>query len=442
MLPGSAKKTAATTLGSAPASKRVLVTAPAAAAAAGVPSAEALHAAARAAVRDDRAAEGVRLRPLAIDDLLPIWEMGEQLFEEKKWPNLYRVWDAFTVTNYFTSDPEFCIVAEHVDKGLVGFCLGAPVKKGTRKFGYLEWLGIRPDFQRGGLARKLFDRFLGLMLNQGVTVLFVDTQADNAPALKFFERLGFTVTKRCVYLSRDIRGTSADAGKEHLRVQVLKPAATVEDSHLPPRRHVRVHARGMYLADVGAVFHMGEQIFTAAQSPTLYRNWDEYSVVDFFNSDSDYCFVAETIPKEGSGERPALVGFCLGCTVEKPKKVGATAGMERQPLESRVGYVAWLGVRDGLRRHGVGTLLYLRVAAALAESGVATLLVDTEEENTPAVSFFTWHGFGSATSHVFLDLPLTTAEEELPPPVPLPPPEAVDVLVDCVVDEEVCTPES
>lgn len=35
-------------------------------------------------------------------------------------------------------------------------------------------------------------------------MLLVDTQADNIPALKFFEKLGFTHPQPCVYLSRNL----------------------------------------------------------------------------------------------------------------------------------------------------------------------------------------------------------------------------------------------
>ena len=40
------------------------------------------------------------------------------------------------------------------------------------------------------------------MVEDGAKLLIVDTQADNIPALSFFEKLGFRNPQHCVYLSR------------------------------------------------------------------------------------------------------------------------------------------------------------------------------------------------------------------------------------------------
>ncbi len=42
------------------------------------------------------------------------------------------------------------------------------------------------------------------MLDEGARMLLVDTQADNIPAIRFFEKLGFIHPQPCVYLSRNL----------------------------------------------------------------------------------------------------------------------------------------------------------------------------------------------------------------------------------------------
>jgi len=141
---------------------------------------------------------------MEIDDLYKVWKLGESLFDEKRWPNLYRTWDCYSVTELFNTDSEFCLVAEEEDDGIIGFCMGTTIKKASWKYGYLEWLGVDTKYQRAGIARRLFDAFFKLVLEDGVRILLVDTQADNIAARRFFEKIGFTNEQPCVYLSKTL----------------------------------------------------------------------------------------------------------------------------------------------------------------------------------------------------------------------------------------------
>jgi ribosomal protein S18 acetylase RimI-like enzyme len=50
--------------------------------------------------------------------------------------------------------------------------------------------------------------------------------------------------------------------------------------------------------------------------------------------------------------------------------------------------------------------------ARMQKANVRLLLVDTEEENKPALSFFAKHGFTSPIKHIYLDLNLTDLLEK------------------------------
>lgn len=148
---------------------------------------------------------GIRIRPMEIDDLPAVFHMGETLFEADKFPNLYRTWDQFELIDLFNSDPEYCLVAE-IDREIAGFALGTTITKNRSawKYGWLVWLGVQPAYHRMGIAEKLFARFRALMLNDGVRMLMVDTQAENIPALKFFRKMGFGGPRQHIYLSMNI----------------------------------------------------------------------------------------------------------------------------------------------------------------------------------------------------------------------------------------------
>ena len=147
-----------------------------------------------------------RIREMEIDDLAPVYHLGEMLFKADEAPNMYRTWDAYEVVGLFHSDTEFCLVAEHEDR-LVGFLLGTTIIKSHSawKYGYLIWLGVHPDVQQHGVAEKLFQKFKDLVIDQGIRMLIVDTAAENLAALRFFRKQGFGHPQQHIYLTLNLQ---------------------------------------------------------------------------------------------------------------------------------------------------------------------------------------------------------------------------------------------
>ena len=147
----------------------------------------------------------VTIREMEIDDLASVFHLGEQLFTAQEVPNLFRTWDEYEVITLYQGDPEFCLVAEVEDR-IVGFALGTTITKSRSawKYGHLVWLGVDPALHRQGLAEKLFSQFQDLMLEDGVRMLLVDSEADNLPALHFFRKMGFGNPQEHIYLSLNL----------------------------------------------------------------------------------------------------------------------------------------------------------------------------------------------------------------------------------------------
>ena len=70
----------------------------------------------------------VIIRQMEIDDISSVYHLGEELFTSEELPILYRTWDPYEVTDHFTSDPDYCLVAE-ADGRIVGFVLATTVEK-------------------------------------------------------------------------------------------------------------------------------------------------------------------------------------------------------------------------------------------------------------------------------------------------------------------------
>lgn len=150
---------------------------------------------------------GVKIRPMEVDDLAPVFHLGEILFTARKVPNLYRTWDEYEVVGLFQSDTENCFVAEDEDK-LVGFALGTVISKSNSawKYGHLIWMGVDAAYARQGVAERLLRFFREAMVEAGVRMMIVDTEADNLPALHFFRKMGFGNPQQHIYLSLNLSG--------------------------------------------------------------------------------------------------------------------------------------------------------------------------------------------------------------------------------------------
>ncbi len=157
--------------------------------------------------RTEHEQERIQVREMEIDDLAGVFHLGEQLFTAGDVPVLYRTWDEFEVTSIYQNDSEVGLVANRGPDGeLIGFALGTTItKRGSAwKYGHLIWLGVRPDQQRHRVGERLLEAFIERMLEMGVRLLLVDTEADNLPALDFFDKHGFGRPQNHVYLSLNL----------------------------------------------------------------------------------------------------------------------------------------------------------------------------------------------------------------------------------------------
>ncbi|MBZ4660577.1 MAG: family N-acetyltransferase [Desulfacinum sp.] len=157
----------------------------------------------------------VTIRHMEIDDLPKVFHLGEELFTADTVPNLYRTWDSYEVASYYLSESEYCFVAE-MDDTIVGFALGTTISKprSAWKYAHLVWLGVRPDLQGTGVAERLFEHFKNATLEEGVRIIFVDSEADNESALAFFKKMGFSNPKEHIYLSLNLSERKKRAVKE------------------------------------------------------------------------------------------------------------------------------------------------------------------------------------------------------------------------------------
>jgi ribosomal protein S18 acetylase RimI-like enzyme len=149
--------------------------------------------------------ESLEIRELTIDDLAAVFHLGESLFTSDFSPSMYRTWDEYEITTLFNSDNDLCLVAE-LDGEIVGFALGTTVEKlnSAWKYGYLVWIGVKPGLQKCGAGHKLFCELRERMIEKGVRMIVIDTDADNKAGINFFKKQGFDNIQQHVYMTLNL----------------------------------------------------------------------------------------------------------------------------------------------------------------------------------------------------------------------------------------------
>lgn len=161
------------------------------------------------------AKEKPRIREMTIDDLPEVFHIGEEVFTADYSQSLYRTWDEYEITTLFNSDSELCLVAEAEDR-ILGFALGTTVSKHNSpwKYGYLVWLGVHKNIQKGSVGSSLFKEIKHRMKEQGVRMILIDTSADNEAAIRFFEKQGFGNVQQHVYMTLNLTRKHKKAKKK------------------------------------------------------------------------------------------------------------------------------------------------------------------------------------------------------------------------------------
>jgi ribosomal protein S18 acetylase RimI-like enzyme len=145
------------------------------------------------------------IRDMTIDDFASVFHLGEQLFTSEYSASMYRTWDEYEITTLYNSDSELCLVAE-IDREIVGFALGTTVEKSNSawKYGYLVWIGVRQGIQKKGVGDGLFHEIKKRMVEQGVRMVIIDTDADNEAGIHFFKKHGFNNIQKHVYMTLNL----------------------------------------------------------------------------------------------------------------------------------------------------------------------------------------------------------------------------------------------
>lgn len=196
--------------------------------------------------KERHSAEGKQsfsIREMEIDDLAIVFKIGLEVFKAELWPTLYRSWDEYEVTSMFNTDGDYCLVAENDDPEtsphIVGFVFGTVITKpgSAWSYGYIKWICAHPLWQREGVSSRLVDKLIALMIEKdGIRIMMADTDPENAAAVNFFRKKGFTDETDHIYLFNNLERSE----QYQALIEASRSAETEKDVRpLPPSRRTK-----------------------------------------------------------------------------------------------------------------------------------------------------------------------------------------------------------
>jgi len=139
-------------------------------------------------VMDEALINRVLIRPMTTEDLGSIVEIDRKVIGKER-PDYWR-----TLLTQKSIYPLSSLVAEYEGK-VIGFVVGEVsgwefgVPDTT---GWLTIIGVDPDYQHKGVARKLSQEFVNNLKAIGVSVIYTLVNWNDWDLVKFFREMGFT----------------------------------------------------------------------------------------------------------------------------------------------------------------------------------------------------------------------------------------------------------
>ena len=156
--------------------------------------------------------ESFEVRPIASEELRAVIAINEATLPEHYpyffWYEHYELWrDIFLVAVV-----EGKIVGYNMCRIEMGI---GHIKRGIVKQGHVVSIAVLPEYRRRGIATALMSRAMDTMKNKyGASEVYLEVRVSNEPAIRLYEKLGFTKV-------RILRGYYLDGEDAYLMAREL-----------------------------------------------------------------------------------------------------------------------------------------------------------------------------------------------------------------------------
>lgn len=122
------------------------------------------------------------IRRATPEDVKQLWELDSKVFEGEPYP-------LFFFRQAIELFPYSFYIAE-IDKGLIGFCIGALVTGDNNK-GWILSMAVDENFRGRGIGTELFSKIIEELFILNCSEIFLSVHPKNLCAKKIYEKMGF-----------------------------------------------------------------------------------------------------------------------------------------------------------------------------------------------------------------------------------------------------------
>lgn len=138
-------------------------------------------------------AQELRVRPVTAGDVDRLIEIAAALEQAPHWPR-----SAYEAALDTETPRRIALAAE--SSGVVA---GFAVARLSPPEAELETIAVAAEFQRRGVARRIFSNLADELRQAGATEILLEVRASNQPALEFYRSLSFVETGHRVHYYAD-----------------------------------------------------------------------------------------------------------------------------------------------------------------------------------------------------------------------------------------------
>lgn len=237
------------------------------------------------------------------------------------------------------------------------------------KKGFIQSLGVLPEFRRKGIAKKLVSEAISSLKKRGMNIAAASAQTDRLPCVRLYESFGF----KCVRASSLMKRSLAESPEIE-----ASEAISFREAQLDNDQEVALINR---LDNEAFKEHFNYRPVTIEETKYMLFEmpWFQHQKA---------CFAVDSSQPVGY----VITGIDVGLNREKSMKYG---------------WILDIGVLKPLRRQKIGSNLMLRAMQTLKPQGMESALLYVDDQNsTGAIKLYEKVGFAVFHKRTVYELPI------------------------------------
>jgi len=238
------------------------------------------------------------------------------------------------------------------------------------KKGFIEWLGVLPEFRRNGIAKRLVKKAIESLRQRGIETAETWAQSDRAGCVRIFEGFGFKQVRVTSMMKRSLHKIPSDIGENKeakIREMQMQDESEIELLNRLDNESFREH------------FNFRPRTIEETKYALLESPW--------FNKQAWFFIILD-------GQPVGYAGMAVDEGLNKEKNL-------------KWGWVLDIGVLKPYRRRGIGTRLMLHGMQLLKTMGIEEALLYVDDMNpTNAKKLYEKLDFKVVRKNIVYQLPL------------------------------------